>query len=103
MDCSSPKNCRLDTGTFVGGKPFRFVASEGQIYPRSGRRRRVKYHLILFDFDFTLIDASECLFGALREALNSIGAPNPSDEQIKRLIGIPLARQYMILAGKRDL
>jgi phosphoglycolate phosphatase len=60
----------------------------------------VKYRLLLFDFDFTLVDASECLFGALRKGLASIGAENPSDSQLRPLIGIPLVKQYEILTGR---
>jgi phosphoglycolate phosphatase len=63
----------------------------------------LKYRLVLFDFDFTLVDASECLFAALREGLASIGAPIPSDSQLKLLIGLPLAKQYEVLSGKADL
>jgi phosphoglycolate phosphatase len=62
----------------------------------------VKYRLILFDFDFTLVDASECLFGALRRGLDSVGAENPSDSQLRPLIGIPLVKQYQILTGRHD-
>lgn len=62
----------------------------------------MKYRLLLFDFDFTLVDASECLFGALRKGLASIGAENPSDSQLRSLIGIPLVKQYQILTGRHD-
>jgi phosphoglycolate phosphatase len=62
----------------------------------------VKYRLLLFDFDFTLVDASECLFRALRRGLASIGAENPSDSQLRPLIGIPLVKQYQILTGRHD-
>lgn len=63
----------------------------------------MKYRLVLFDFDFTLVDASECLFAALREGLAAIGASIPSDSQLKSLIGIPLIKQYEVLSGKADL
>jgi phosphoglycolate phosphatase len=62
----------------------------------------LKYRLVLFDFDFTLVDASECLFAALRKGLASQGAPTPSDSQLMPLIGIPLAKQYQLLGGKVD-
>jgi phosphoglycolate phosphatase len=60
----------------------------------------LKYPLVLFDFDFTLVDASECLFAALRKGLASQEAPVPSDSQLMPLIGIPLAKQYEVLGGK---
>lgn len=62
----------------------------------------MKYHLVLFDFDFTLVDASECLFTALRKGLASQEAPVPSDSQLMPLIGIPLTKQYELLGGKAD-
>jgi phosphoglycolate phosphatase len=62
----------------------------------------VKYRLLLFDFDFTLVDASECLFGALRKGLASIGAEDPLDSQLRPLIGIPLLKQYQVLTGRQD-
>jgi len=55
--------------------------------------------LILLDFDYTLVDASECLFPALRAGLNAIGSPTlPEDAELRRLIGITLEEQFARLA-----
>ena len=58
--------------------------------------------LILFDFDYTLFDASACLFPALRKGLQMIGRFDPADSVLKRLIGIPLFQQFVILTGSHD-
>jgi len=51
--------------------------------------------LILLDFDYTLVDASECLFPAMRAGLNAIGSPTPpEDAELRRLIGITLDEQF---------
>ena len=55
--------------------------------------------LVLFDFDFTLVDASGCLFGALREGLKAVDVEPPTDQQIMPLIGITLEKQFNIFVG----
>ncbi len=62
----------------------------------------MKYRLILFDFDYTLIDASECLFAAIRKGLGSVGSANVPDTTLRLLIGIPLHQQFRILVQSND-
>jgi phosphoglycolate phosphatase len=62
-------------------------------------RARLDCRLILFDFDFTLVDASRCLFAALRAGLSAVGSPEPTDEQMRMLIGLPLRDQFSRLRG----
>jgi phosphoglycolate phosphatase len=57
------------------------------------------FNLILFDFDFTLADTSNCLIPALRRALQEVCSKQATDDEIKLLIGIPLERQFDILSG----
>jgi phosphoglycolate phosphatase len=59
----------------------------------------MNYRLVLCDFDYTLVDASACLLGALKKALESIGLTTPDAKQLKALIGIPLEDQFRVLAG----
>jgi phosphoglycolate phosphatase len=59
----------------------------------------LKYQLFLFDFDYTLVDASGCLFAAIRAGLESIGIASVDDSKLKPLIGIPLQEQFRILTG----
>ena len=58
--------------------------------------------LLLFDYDYTLVDASNCLFAALRAGLQVIGLASPDDQALKRLIGLSLEEQFRTLAPQRD-
>jgi|HubBroStandDraft_6_1064221.scaffolds.fasta_scaffold164089_2 phosphoglycolate phosphatase len=58
--------------------------------------------LILFDFDYTLFDASGCLFPALRAGLRAVGLVSPPDLTLRRLIGIPLHQQFETFCRNRD-
>ena len=60
----------------------------------------MKPALVLFDFDYTLVDASVCLFSALRSATLAVGASEVSDPVLRSLIGIPLRQQFEILTGE---
>lgn len=59
-------------------------------------------NLILFDFDFTLVDASGCLFAAIRAGLREVGSHPPSDEQMRSLVGVSLQNQFDALRGQTD-
>lgn len=62
----------------------------------------MKVRLILFDFDYTLVDASQCLFPALRKGLAAIGIHDEiADKTLRALIGIPLQEQFRKLAPAR--
>src|SRR5215471_15758289 len=54
--------------------------------------------LILLDFDYTLVDPSGWVFDALRAGLDAVAVPHSDDMTMKRLIGIPLERQFEALA-----
>jgi phosphoglycolate phosphatase len=70
---------------------------------RAGSWESVSSRLILFDFDYTLFDASACLFPALRKGLQAIGGSDPADSILKRLIGISLHQQFVALTGSQDV
>ncbi|HTD33983.1 MAG TPA: HAD hydrolase-like protein [Candidatus Elarobacter sp.] len=53
---------------------------------------------MLLDFDYTLVDASVCLFAGLHAGLAAIGVSPPEPAALKRLIGIPLRDQFAMLA-----
>jgi phosphoglycolate phosphatase len=59
----------------------------------------LKTKLVLFDFDLTLVDASACLFGALRSGLNTVGISIGDDMPLKPLIGLSLEEQFRLLSG----
>jgi phosphoglycolate phosphatase len=46
--------------------------------------------IILFDLDGTLIDSTPAILESFHEAYKAFNTPVPSDEEIKKLIGLPL-------------
>jgi len=46
--------------------------------------------MILFDLDGTLIDSTPAILESFHEAYKAFNTPIPSDEEIKKLIGLPL-------------
>ena len=48
------------------------------------------YKAILFDLDGTLVDSSEGILNAAKEAISRMGQEPPSDYEIKSCIGLPI-------------
>ena len=61
-----------------------------------------QYMLILFDFDYTLVDSSEGIVKCIKYAFDKIGEKNPNDKEIKKLIGAPLEDVYMNLSDSPE-
>lgn len=58
---------------------------------------------LVFDFDGTLVDASEAICRSFNAALEKYGASTVSDQQIRRLIGKPLKDMFpIVLPGLDD-
>jgi len=57
------------------------------------------FRTILFDFDYTLADSSRGAVECINWALQRVGLPTASDEDICRTIGMSLADALMRLAG----
>lgn len=55
----------------------------------------MKYELILFDFDGTVIDGSEGIFNCIRYALGEMGKEIPGDDVLRRFVGPSLFDGYM--------
>jgi len=53
--------------------------------------------IILFDLDGTLIDSTEAILESFSEAYAKCGGVVPTDEHIKRLIGLPLEIMFVKL------
>lgn len=58
---------------------------------------------LLFDLDGTLIDSTPAILDGFRYAFAHLGAAEPSDEAIKRLIGHPLEVMFERLGVTRDV
>lgn len=53
--------------------------------------------LVLFDFDFTLVDAGDAIFAAFRSCLDM---PELSDSTIRQLVGLPLREMFLSVLGQ---
>jgi len=58
---------------------------------------------ILFDLDGTLIDSTEAILESFHNSFDIYKRPNPSDEEIKALIGHPLDVMYSDLRIEKEL
>ena len=58
---------------------------------------------LLFDLDGTLIDSTPAILDGFHYAFTHLGAAEPSDEAIKRLIGYPLEVMFERLGVTRDV
>ena len=58
---------------------------------------------LLFDLDGTLIDSTPAILDGFHYAFAHLGAAEPSDEAIKRLIGYPLEVMFERLGAARDV
>lgn len=58
---------------------------------------------LLFDLDGTLIDSTPAILEGFHYAFAHLGAAEPSDEAIKRLIGHPLEVMFERLGAARDV
>ena len=50
----------------------------------------MKEKAVLFDFDYTLGDATESILAGCRYGLEKLGWPEPTDENVKKTIGYSL-------------
>lgn len=57
---------------------------------------------VLFDFDYTLVDASVGIVLCTHEALRIMGHDLPSEEQVRRTIGLPLEDMFTVFTGISD-
>ena len=48
------------------------------------------YSVVLFDFDFTLVDSSEGIIACIKYAFRKMGKSIPDDEKIRKTIGMSL-------------
>ena len=58
--------------------------------------------LVIFDMDGTLIDSQRVIIAAMRRAYDNFGAPCPSDEAVRRIIGLSLPEVFHRLLPEAD-
>ena len=57
------------------------------------------YRAVLFDFDFTLGDASEAIVAGFQHAFRKMGLPVPEPDAVRRTIGLVLEDAFTLLSG----
>ena len=62
----------------------------------------MQYRAVLFDFDFTLADASEAILAGFQHGFSTMGFPDPDPDAVRRTIGIPLEDAFTLLTGHKD-
>ena len=59
----------------------------------------MRYHAVLFDFDYTLGDATESIVAGFRHAFEKMGLPEPAEDAVRRTVGYLLKDGYTMLTG----
>lgn len=60
------------------------------------------YHAVIFDFDYTLGDATEAIVAGFTHGMTVMGYPIPSREAIRKTVGMLLEDAYTSLTGDAD-
>lgn len=66
---------------------------------KSYSNKRPDRRAVIFDFDYTLADPSQGVAESINFALNGLGLPDASPEQINQTTGLSLADTLLYLAG----
>lgn len=62
----------------------------------------MKYEAYIFDFDFTLADATPGIVASANYALTVLGLAEASTEKISKTVGMSLAESFFVLTGISD-
>lgn len=62
----------------------------------------MKYNTIIFDFDYTLADATYGIVSSFNHAFSRLEIPECDCESIKRTVGLSLDEAFMQLTGNKD-
>lgn len=62
----------------------------------------MKYQAILFDFDYTLGDATASIYEGFCYAFEKMGYPRPDREAVRRTVGHMLEDEFTMLTGVED-
>lgn len=62
----------------------------------------IKYKTYIFDFDFTLVDATTGIVESINYALNHVGLNSESNENIRKTVGMTLKNTFFELTGVSD-
>lgn len=62
----------------------------------------MNYKAVLFDFDYTLGDATEAILTGFNHGFEGLGLPRPDPEAVRATVGYPLEEEYRMLTGDMD-
>ena len=62
----------------------------------------MKFKAVLFDFDYTLGDATESIVAGFRNAFEKMGLPEPTEAAVRSTVGYLLKDGYTMLTGDSD-
>ena len=62
----------------------------------------MEYQAVLFDFDYTLGDATESIYEGHCYAFEKMGYPKPELEEVRRMVGYLLEDGFTQLTGEAD-
>ena len=57
------------------------------------------YKAVIFDFDYTLGDATDAIFAGFRHGFSVMGYPEPDRETVRHTVGMLLEDAYTQLTG----
>ena len=60
------------------------------------------YKALIFDFDYTLGDATEAILAGFTHAMTTMGYPAPEREAVRRTVGMQVQDAYTLLTGDPD-
>lgn len=59
----------------------------------------MQYKAVLFDFDYTLGDATDAILAGFTHGMTTLGFPAPERESVRRTVGMLLEDAYTLLSG----
>ena len=62
----------------------------------------MRYKNCIFDFDYTLGDATKGIIQSVHFALGEMGLPLPSPDKVKQTVGMPLTDAFTFFTGSPD-
>lgn len=62
----------------------------------------MKYSTVIFDFDYTLTDATNGIVSSFNYAFNKLGIPSSDRESIRRTVGLPLDKAFIQLTNNEN-
>ncbi|NCB63514.1 MAG: HAD family hydrolase [Clostridia bacterium] len=68
----------------------------------SERALRMRYQAVVFDFDYTLGDATDAIFAGFTHGFTTMGYPAPERETVRRTVGMELEKAFALLTGNES-